>query len=57
MTGIFLLSIAGALLVWELVMLALGKKLISPVVYETATRYPFVPFLLGFLMGHLLWPQ
>lgn len=30
---------------------------ISATVWELSRRYPALPFLIGFLCGHLLWPQ
>jgi len=30
---------------------------VSEVVLGFARRHPVIPFLLGVLMGHLLWPQ
>lgn len=30
---------------------------ISEVVLAFARRHPVIPFLMGVLMGHLLWPQ
>lgn len=58
-TGYFLIGIGAAALIYEFVVLFRGQKnaLISPVVYKAATKYPFIPFLAGFLAGHLLWPQ
>jgi len=58
-TTIFLISLAAAALIYELVVLFMGKKsaLISPVVFKAAQKYPFLPFGAGFVAGHLLWPQ
>jgi hypothetical protein len=30
---------------------------VSAVILTTSRRYPILPFMLGVLIGHLLWPQ
>jgi len=58
-TGFGLLVAITLLLVlegWAL----LNKKpndTISETVWRISFKYPFVPFLVGFLMGHLFWPS
>ena len=54
-----LVGVTLLLIVWD-VYAATNKErddTISEVVLGFARRHPVIPFLLGVLMGHLLWPQ
>ena len=57
-TIILLASISVLLIGWDVwVYLADGSQAtISVVVRDVAQTYPSVPFLLGVLSGHMLWP-
>lgn len=55
-TGFFLLVILVALLVLEGWAIYTGKATISRTTWKVVFKYPFVAFLMGFLMGHLVWP-
>jgi hypothetical protein len=53
--GVFTLGI----ILFDVVMLMIGgdSATVSAVVYNGAREYPVISFALGFLMGHLAWPQ
>jgi len=54
-----LAGVSLLLIVWD-IYAATNKErgdTISEVVLDFARRHPVIPFLLGVLMGHLLWPQ
>lgn len=62
---------ANTLAIWVIVILTLvvwicdciialrypGKHTMSEVMLAIACRYPIIPFAIGILVGHLLWPQ
>lgn len=56
MTGIALLVVIVALLILEGVTIYTGRPTISRTTWGVIFKYPFVAFLLGYLMGHLTWP-
>jgi len=54
-----LVGVTLLLIAWD-IYAAMNKKrddTISEVVLGFARRHPVIPFLLGVLAGHLLWPQ
>ena len=54
-----LVGVTLLLIVWDVYAATnkAGDDTISEVVLGFARRHPVIPFLLGVLMGHLLWPQ
>lgn len=54
-----LIVIAVLLIAWDIYVATNKKKgdTISEVTLDFARRHPVIPFLLGVLCGHLLWPQ
>jgi len=51
-----LIGLALALETWALLNRK-PKDTISETTWRIIYRYPFVAFLLGYLMGHLTWPS
>lgn len=54
--------LAGAMVLagfydWYTILVRPDLGTVSAVVLDLAQRYPVVPYLLGILTGHLLWPQ
>jgi hypothetical protein len=59
-TIVLLIALAVALIGWDIYAQATvpdSSATISRVVLAWAQQHPALPFALGFLMGHLLWPQ
>lgn len=44
---------------WDLWCVAQGRvsDTVSRVIWEACTSFPILPFMLGIIVGHLLWPQ
>lgn len=55
-TGIFTIGAAIVIAIVDLFFVLTGNETISQYLYELALRYPALPFLFGFLCGHLFWP-
>lgn len=60
--GFSILGIAAAIIIWDIVLAALGKPTFSEVTWERATHMAFVPTAWGYLMGHWFmslkaWPK
>ena len=45
-----------ALVAFDIVVAVTGKPTISQKVRSYAGKYPMIPFALGVLIGHWLWP-
>lgn len=58
-TGLGLLVVIALMLGLEAwaVMNRKPHDTISEIVWRVSFRFPFVPFLVGFLCGHLFWPS
>lgn len=58
-TIIIIVVVVVGLIAWDIYVFKTPEHgdTISEVVLEWAKRNPLFPFGLGFLMGHLLWPQ
>ena len=54
-----LAAVTLLLIAWDIYVATNKQKgdTISEVVLGFARRHPVIPFALGVLMGHLLWPQ
>ena len=58
---IIVISAVALVLVWDIVVLFLSKKKgdlttsVSYAIWGFARRAPFVPFIVGFICGHLFW--
>lgn len=59
LTIIILLAVTSGLIIYDAVaFLHVGNEAtISRVLLGAAHDWPLIPFLFGFLMGHLFWPQ
>lgn len=53
--AVLLLFFIGLYDVWAAFRLPPGNT-VSHVVYHWALAFPVLPFLIGLLLGHLLWP-
>lgn len=51
-------TLVAGLLIYEGITLFNSKPgdTISEIIWDLSTR-PFIPFVLGFLMGHFFWPR
>ena len=58
-TVILLLTLVVGLIFFDFWAVGQGgfEATISRVIYDTAREWPILPFLGGFLCGHLFWPQ
>ena len=57
LTIALLFTFAGLLIGWDIYVYIAGDEvdMISGVIWEASSKHPVVPFLFGFLMGHLFW--
>lgn len=58
-TGLGILVIIGLGLILEgwAIMNKKPHDTISETIWKISFRFPFIPFLAGFLCGHLFWPS
>lgn len=59
-TKALLIAGAAALIVWDVYVVgqpASDADTISAVMLAWARAHPAIPFAIGFVFGHLLWPQ
>ena len=58
-TGLGILIVIALLLILEgwAIMNKTPSDTISETVWRASFKYPFIPFLVGFLMGHLFFPS
>ena len=54
-TAIILITITG-LIIYDIIIAVTGGVTISQVVWSVCNK-PFIPFLTGFLCGHLFWQK
>ena len=54
-TPIVIIGAVVALVIYDVIAYVVGglKATISAVIWDWSKRYPFVPFVVGILMGHL----
>jgi hypothetical protein len=45
------------MLAWDALIISIGQydATISVIVYRESKKHPLIPFLLGMVIGHLLW--
>lgn len=57
LTVFLLLIFAGLAIGWDLYVYSYGENadMISNVIWNASSKHPVLPFLTGFLMGHLFW--
>lgn len=53
-----LISISALLIAWDILAYVIGgtRSTISVIVHDWASDYLIIPFALGVLAGHVLWP-
>ncbi len=51
---VFIVSVVAA---WDVYVIYQGQQeaTFSVVIYESSRRWPVIPFVLGFLCGHIFW--
>ena len=59
LTGVLLIITTVAVIAYDVAIyfVAGGDATISDIVLEYSWRHPVLPFAIGVLCGHLLWPQ
>lgn len=56
-TKIFVLSVVGLAVVYDVVAIFMGWWTMSRFITGSSTEYLAIPFAAGFLCGHLFWSQ
>jgi hypothetical protein len=54
--AIILLAGTGVFIITNIILIATGNSSFSQTIQGAAGQYPVIPFGLGVLMGHWLWP-
>jgi hypothetical protein len=58
-TSIIMVAVIAVLIIWDVYVAAnpVPGDTISEITLNFARRHPVIPFALGFVCGHLFWPQ
>lgn len=56
-TRMLVVSIVAVVAAWDVYVIYQGQQeaTFSVVLYESSRRWPVIPFVLGFLCGHVFW--